>query len=98
MPYIPQKRRSEINNELTIVGDQFLPQNAGDLNYLVSQFIDNFLVEKGLRYAHINEMIGALDCCKMELYRLIAEPYEDDVMEKNGKVYYCNSVDTGEEY
>ena len=83
---------------MTIVGDQFLPQNAGDLNYLVSQFIDNFLVEKGLRYAHINEMIGALDCCKMELYRLIAEPYEDDVMEKNGKVYYCNSGDTGEEY
>ena len=55
MPYIPKNRRREINNELTIIGDQFMPQNAGDLNYIVSTFIDNFLVEKGLRYAHIND-------------------------------------------
>ena len=44
MPYIPSNRRREINNELTTIGDQFLPQNAGDLNYIVSTFIDNFLV------------------------------------------------------
>ena len=98
MPYIPSTRSREINNELTTIGDQFMPQNAGDLNYIVSTFIDNFLVEKGLRYSHINEMIGALDCCKMELYRRIAEPYEDSVIDKNGDAYHCQRIPTGSEY
>ena len=71
MPYIPQKRRDIIDRDLTDQGTTWKPSNAGDLNYLVSAFIDNYLVEKGVRYAHINEMIGALECCKIELYRKI---------------------------
>ena len=87
MPYIPSNRRREINNELTTIGDQFMPQNAGDLNYVITCFIDNFIFENGCRYGHLNEMMGALECCKLELYRRLVGPYEDEVLEANGDAY-----------
>lgn len=87
MPYISTVRRNEIDEELEQDQCGWVPQNAGDLNYLTSCFISNYLREKGLKYANLNEMIGALECCKMELYRLIGAPYEDEKMEDNGPVY-----------
>ena len=50
------------------------PKNAGDLNFAVTCFIDNFIFENGCRYTNLNEMIGALECCKLELYRRLAAP------------------------
>jgi hypothetical protein len=45
-------------------------------------------VRKGtLRYAHLNEVIGALECAKLELYRRIAVPYEDQKITESGDVY-----------
>jgi hypothetical protein len=35
----------------------------------------------------INSMIGALECCKLELYRRLAAPYEDQVLDANGDAY-----------
>jgi hypothetical protein len=92
MPYIPQSRRDSINSELMDDsrdegGLNWTPQNAGDLNYLVTCFIDNYLIEHGVRYAAINEFIGALECCKLELYRKIAAPYEEMKEKENGGVY-----------
>jgi hypothetical protein len=45
-----------------------------------------YLREKGIKYANINEVIGALECCKLELYRAIAAPYEEEKIEENGQV------------
>tara|TARA_X000001382_G_C3140129_1_gene169281 strand:+ start:524 stop:820 length:297 start_codon:yes stop_codon:yes gene_type:complete len=87
MPYITQEDRTSTENELFDEALQFVPNNAGELNFLVSTLIDNYLTENGVRYRHINEMIGALECCKLELYRRIASPYEDVVMAKNGDAY-----------
>ena len=97
MPYIPQTRRDEINFELLDDsrdegGLNWTPQNAGDLNFLVTCFIDNYLLQNGTRYANINEMIGALECCKLELYRKIAAPYENLKEEENGAVYQSEVV------
>jgi hypothetical protein len=99
MPYIPQNRRDTINAELLDDskdegGLEWSPQNAGDLNYVVTCFIDNFLLKSGINYANINEMVGALECCKMELYRKIAAPYEDEKAEDNGEVYYSRQSNT----
>jgi hypothetical protein len=44
-----------------------------------------------LRYAHINEAIGALECAKLELYRRVAAPYEDEKMKESGDVYRSKS-------
>jgi hypothetical protein len=90
MPYIPQTRRDEIHNELfdnETGGIGWAPQNAGDLNFLVTCFIDNYILEHGVRYANVNEMIGALECCKLELYRILIAPYEDVKIAENGGVY-----------
>ena len=97
MPYIPQTRRDEINFELLDDsrdegGLDWTPQNAGDLNFLVTCFIDNYLLKNGTRYANINEMIGALECCKLELYRKIAAPYENLKEKENGAVYQSEVV------
>jgi hypothetical protein len=95
MPYIPQSRRQEIHDELRNLGDLWTPQNAGDLNYLLSSFIDNYLNRKGLKYANVNEMVGALECAKMELNRVVIGPYEDEKIEDNGGVY---NVESGTSY
>ena len=97
MPYIPQTRRDEINFELLDdsrdeCGLEWTPQNAGDLNFLVTCFIDNYLLKNVTRYANINEMIGALECCKLELYRKIAAPYENLKEVENGAVYQSEVV------
>ena len=83
MPYIPQDRRADVLAEMREHGTHWTPKNAGDLNFAVTCFIDNFIFENGCRYANLNEMIGALECCKLELYRRLAAPYEDQVLEAN---------------
>lgn len=81
MPYIKQSKRVELENS------EVLPLSEGDLNYIISKEIDKYLSNKGLCYAHINEVIGVLECAKLELYRRIAAPYEDQKINENGDVY-----------
>lgn len=87
MPYIPQDRRDGIDIELIAERLNWIPSNAGDLNFVVSTFIANYIKEKGLKYATLNEMIGALECAKMELNRVVIGPYEDIKIAENGGVY-----------
>ena len=84
MPYISQKRRDAI-----LAGAE--PKDAGELNFAITILVDRFLQNKGgLRYAHINEVVGALECAKLELYRRIAVPYEDQKIQESGDVYESN--------
>jgi hypothetical protein len=83
MPYIQQERRDAIAS-----GDA--PKDAGELNFALTNIVDQYLQNKGLRYAHINEAVGALECAKLELYRRIAVPYEDQKMKESGDVYRSN--------
>jgi hypothetical protein len=84
MPYIKKERRDAI-----VSGDA--PQDAGELNFALTTMVDKYLQNKGdLRYAHINEAVGALECAKLELYRRVAAPYEDEKMKQTGDVYGSN--------
>jgi hypothetical protein len=83
MPYIKQERREAIAS-----GDA--PKDAGELNFALTSIVDKYLQNKGLRYAHINEVVGALECAKLELYRRIAIPYEDQKIKESGDVYKSN--------
>jgi hypothetical protein len=87
MPYIPQNVREALNDNLTFEGLDWVPENAGELNFLISTFIANYIRTKGLKYAVVNEMVGALECAKMELNRVIIGPYEDIKIAENGPVY-----------
>lgn len=81
MPYIKSSKRFQLDEEGT------LPWSAGDLNYVITNEINKYLSNKGLCYDHINEVIGVLECAKLELYRRIAAPYEDQKIVENGDVY-----------
>lgn len=94
MPYLTKDRRAELHTELAFAHRAWYPENAGDLNYIVSRFIDQYLATTGMSYAGINEMIGALECCKLELYRKIAAPYEDEKERVNGTAYENCSTET----
>lgn len=86
MPYIKQERREAI-----LAGAK--PQDAGELNFAISVLVDNYLKDKGgIKYSHLNEVVGALDCAKLELYRRLAAPYEDKKIEENGDVYRSNET------
>ena len=74
MPYISKTDREELEN-----GD--LPVNAGELNYLISTLVDDFMLEHGKSYSVMNEIVGALECAKLEMYRRICAPYEDEKIE-----------------
>ena len=81
MPYIDLKDRSRL------AGGE-APGDAGQLNFAITRLIDDYLHRRGgVRYLHINEVIGVLECAKLELYRRIAAPYEDSKIAENGDVY-----------
>lgn len=79
MPYIKQEDRKALD-----AGDT--PQTAGELNYCFSKIADQYL-QGGFNYQRINDIVGALDGAKMELYRRLAAPYEDTKIVENGDVY-----------
>ena len=71
MPYISQQMRFEIDS-----GKYDVP-GPGALNFKITTLCDDYLSENGINYSNINEVIGVLECAKLELYRRIASPYED---------------------
>ena len=85
MPYI----RPEDRDRLDPTPRTESALTAGELNYQITCLVNRYLAQTSLRYADINEVIGVLECAKLELYRRIAAPYEDDAIERNGDVYTC---------
>lgn len=83
MPYINPKARERLGNKPLPE-----PEEAGELNYVITRLIDGYLIRKGgIRYTHLNEVVGVMECAKMELYRRIAAPYEDKKIAENRDVY-----------
>ena len=60
---------------------------AGVLNYCITSLLNEVLKTNGLKYRNINELVGVLECAKLELYRRVASPYEDEKKDSNGDVY-----------
>jgi hypothetical protein len=96
MPYIKKQDRkkfilksSEIPTNSSIDLAQWIGEvsdNAGDLNYAITMILKYYMEQKGENYATHNEIIGMLDCCKMEWYRRYTGPYEDEKIKQNGDV------------
>jgi hypothetical protein len=84
VPYIKPDERSKF--DALIKGFSGNLGTEGELNYVVTSICQLYLKQHGLRYAHLNAVIGALECAKQELYRRIAAPYEDDKIRENGDV------------
>lgn len=85
MPYIKQEDRKRLAGEKHMNGYQI--QTPGELNFLVSELAQKFLQQHGRSYTTINTIVGALESAKLEFYRRVAVPYEDNKIEENGDVY-----------
>ncbi len=81
MPYIKPEDRA------AILLDENLIEDAGELNYFITTLINNYINKNTKCYTTLNEVIGVLECAKLELYRRIVAPYEDTKIEENGDVY-----------
>ena len=84
MPYIKAENRHHIDKH---IGRHVRILTPGDLNYAFTLLLDRYIQEHGLSYQHLNDVMGALEGAKMELYRRVIVPYETQKMLENGDVY-----------
>ena len=93
MPYIEKQDRKKYENAITEIVNQLNLRGTsglypvGDLNYIISTIIQRTLQRQGMRYQTLNAIVGSLECCKLEVYRRLASPYEDEKISQNGDVY-----------
>ncbi len=85
MPYITKKRQRELRSRIDgrVVGHE---TTEGELNFILTTIIGEYIIKKGLRYKQINDVLGALQGCTLEFYRRVAVPYEESKIEENGDV------------
>ena len=90
MPYIPQKRRTELDDYVSLLisaledpSDSF---TAGELNYVITKIM---LAVWNVRPSYTNaaHIVGILETLKLEYYRRAVVPYEEEKREENGDVY-----------
>lgn len=98
MPYITQNYREELIPLIDQLSQKINEIHAnnpkqtrdGLMNYTVTEVIAQVFPDA--RYTDMNEIIGFLECCKLEYYRKKAAPYEDKKESENGAV---RNFDTG---
>ena len=81
MPYIKKEDRKRL-----AYTDNKHPQTAGELNYLITILVQRYIKEKGICYQSFNDVVGALEGCKLELTRRFTNSYEDEKILQNGDV------------
>ncbi len=87
MPYIIKGDRARLDTAIDNLANLIKPeQRAGELNYIVNRLMLKLVGEA--KYKDINELMGALECAKIEFYRRKAAPYEDLKAKENGDLDY----------
>lgn len=81
MPYIKQ------NDRVALECPDERPASSGELNYILTREVEKYRLFHGHCYQTFNDIIGALEGAKLELYRRMVAPYEDRKMIENGDVY-----------
>lgn len=61
--------------------------NAGELNFVFTLEVQEYLSSHGESYQVYNDILGALEGCKLELYRRKIVPYENLKIQENTDVY-----------
>lgn len=85
MPYIDGNDQNRVELEPTSIRDAM---TAGELTFQITVLCDRYLLNgEGLNFQSISEAVAALECTKLELYRRLAAPYEDQKIGVNGDVF-----------
>jgi hypothetical protein len=83
LPYIRKNDRER----LVPLDTLDTPKTPGELNFLLSDVCKTYLEENGESYSTYNDLLGALEGAKLELYRRRVAPYEDEKIKANGDVW-----------
>ncbi len=81
MPYITKDIRMALRHGAVS------PSTPGELNFVFTELIKRYLDKVGESYQTYNDIIGALEGAKLELYRRKIAPYEDKKIQENSDVY-----------
>jgi hypothetical protein len=88
MPYIKKEKRAILDPAVEGLVEAFGKLDdtgfAGNLNYVVSKLFKTLYPAPD--YQRFNDMVGALECCKLELYRKRIAPYEELKERENGPI------------
>lgn len=84
MPYIKYDRRTMLDMSH---GSPIQAKHPGELNYQLTTIVQEYFVQNNANYQAINDIIGALEACKLEFYRRVVVPYETEKIAQNGDVY-----------
>jgi hypothetical protein len=90
MPYIKNEERPLIKETIDTLKNNV--EGVGQLNYAISLLCHKYIEKEGIKYKAINDVIGVLECAKLELYRTIAGSYEDTKAKENGFVSNLDSM------
>lgn len=85
MPYIKKDERKAIDEVAEFALKRV--HTPGQLNYLLSKILVLYLKLETPCYQTYLEVIGTLECVKLELYRRSAAPYEDKKKKENGDLF-----------
>lgn len=88
MPYIDEAER----DALGLVHEEHA-LTPGELNYQITQLLDEYVRTHGKSYATLNDVLGAVEGAKLEFYRRVAAPYEDVKARLNGDVYSATTLE-----
>lgn len=83
MPYIKPKDREKFKEFLEKLP---VPENAGELNYLITSLIDKCLRNTDINYQVLNDILGALEGAKQEFYRRFVQDFEEEKIQQNGDI------------
>jgi hypothetical protein len=83
MPYIDKKDRKKFAEGLNALPSAL---TAGELNYLLTCICQQYIDGQKFCYQTLNDVVGALEGCKIEFYRRIVAPYEGVKIAQNGDV------------
>jgi hypothetical protein len=86
LPYVELASREKLSN---LINSIHLANviSAGELNYVITNLVIAYIENKGVGYQTYNDVIGALENVKIELWRREIGKYEDEKRKANGDVY-----------
>ena len=89
MPYIEKTDRKRYAKHIRALTEEIRDWSlhnfdapTGQMNYIIHMMIKTWIDQFDRSYANYNEMIGMLECAKLELYRAQVGPYEDKAKKK----------------
>lgn len=92
MPYINQEQRDHLDKDIdhivsilnSISGDRGLD---GNVNYIITQIVNRAYNTPYANYKTLSKGVAAFECAKLEYYRRVMVPYEEEKIRIEGDVY-----------